>query len=609
MKRKKKKTSFKQILKRLKIYIYYSTRMAAMAYRANSPIFLLLSFSIILVSLIPIAEAYLFKIIIDLLVEQIKSTQVQISSFADIIAIYLLLSFSNRLFWRLIDYGDRIIYLDLGRLLTLAVNRRLANLDFAYWENPKFNNLLNKVKETYTWRPVNFANRQIWFFNNLVQVVSNIIVLITLSPFIVLLTFFSTIPEFIIGIKFSRNVWNIHGAKGDLRRDFWNTSHYLGDDNYLKEIRIFSIQKYLLGRINNLYTRFFNYQKIEIKKAFFANLGSGLIAFLATAAASIFVVSRAFLGQISIGSLNFYLGRISATYESLKGLFHNLSQNFEDLLYVEDTFKVLNLPVLVNPNPKGKKVHSPFTIEFKNITFSYPNSPKQVLKNFNLTIKDGEKIALIGENGAGKTTLVKLLCRFYDLDLGQILINGVDLRELNLPHWYQQMGALFQDFNRYAYTVKENINLGAIDRPFEKKLFFSSLRKSGSHSFVGDLPQAEETILSKQFKKGTDLSTGQWQKIALSRAFFRDAPILILDEPTSAIDAKAEHEIFKKIHDFEKGKTVIMISHRFSTVRNADKIYIIKNGQITESGTHLKLIKKNGDYAKLFNLQAAGYQV
>lgn len=583
--------------------------MAVLFYRSNPKACMGMLIGVITVALTPLLFSHLLRLIIDFIIGvSQKEIIFNPSYFARLLIFFFSIEFVGRITWRLIDYFDRIIFLDFGRFLTIKTNEKFASLDFEYWEDPELNNLLNKVRESYTWRPVNFAHRQLWLVQHLVSVVSNALVVIGLGPIYFFLIFISSIPEFLVGVKFSRSVWNIHGAKGPIRRDFWNTSRYLSNNNYLPEIHILGIQKALLSRLDRLYGKFFGYQKIEIKKMSKNRVLTAIFSFAIYLLITSLILFKALAGLMTIGTLSFYVSRVGALTNSFKNLFRNLSQNFEDLLYVEDLFKVFNLKEKISKNPKGIKVQAPFIIEFKDVWFKYPKSKEFVFKDFNLTLKPNQKIALIGKNGAGKTTLVRLLVRFYDVTKGKILINGHDLSKINLDHWRSGLGALFQDFNRYAYSVQENIRLGNVNQPFKKELFDKALKKAGAAEFVNKLPKKEKTVLSKQFKNGSELSTGEWQKIALSRAFFRDAPLLILDEPTSAIDTKSEYEIFQQIHQFEKGKSVIMISHRFSTVRNADQIYIIDQGKIKEKGTHQQLMEKNGHYAKLFKLQAQGYE-
>jgi len=279
--------------------------------------------------------------------------------------------------------------------------------------------------------------------------------------------------------------------------------------------------------------------------------------------------------------------------------------------YIEKYFefmakeRIIHSPIDAIPLPLEP---IPPVIEFKNVSFRYPNTKRYILKNFNLTIQTGDKIAFVGENGAGKTTLIKLLLRFYDVTDGEIIINGVNIKHINLEKWYTLIGALFQDFIKYQFTFKENIYFGNKKEINNLDLLKEAIKKSGANEYVKDLPLQYDQTVGKMFKNGIDLSGGQWQKLALARAFFKNAPMLILDEPTSAIDAKAEYEIFQHVQELQKDKTVIIISHRFSTVRNADKIFVLDEGKIIEEGNHETLMKKKGLYAELFNIQAQGYK-
>lgn len=600
----------KDYLEKLKTYWICSVRIMKLSFRANCWGNVFKTIGAVVTAITPLGYSYLLKLIIDKIVFVSQHGQIaDLASFWPLMLGFFGLEALNRFGWRVITYYDQIIHLDLNHLLSIKTTNKLSRLNFEQWENPRLNDLVNKVRETYTYRPANFASRQIWLIQNIVSVISNIIAVVTLGPVYVLVILVATIPEFFIGIRYGRSAYNIHGAKGELRRDFYNTSHILTYDKNLPEVHIFGIQRKLVNRIDRLYKKFFDYQKEEIKKLLISQI------FITAASFGIYIlvigiiIARAITGAITVGSLSFYMGRVEGLGRSFKNMFKNLSNNFEDLLYVQDLFTIYDLEPTIEPNPKGKVVEPPFKIEFKNVWFGYPSGDKPVLKDFNLTIEPKENIALIGENGAGKTTIIKLLIRFYDVDKGQILINGVDIRDLNLKSWRKQIGALFQDFNRYPYTFLENIRLGDVDKKPEKDLVNEVIKKAEAKGLVEKLPKKKKTILSKRFKGGVDLSTGEWQKVGLARAFFRDAPILILDEPTSSIDAETEYKIFKQIHEFEKDKTVVMISHRFSTVKDADKIYIIENGKISESGSHQELMEKEGKYTKLFKLQADSYNL
>jgi ATP-binding cassette subfamily B protein len=282
---------------------------------------------------------------------------------------------------------------------------------------------------------------------------------------------------------------------------------------------------------------------------------------------------------------------------------------YENNLYVNHYFDVLSLPKIVKEPKNPVKLSSNILpkIEFKNVSFSYPGTDNPVLKNLTFSIESNENVAIVGPNGAGKTTIVKLLCRFYDVTGGEILVNGVNIKNIKLSNWYKFLGTLFQEFMHYNFTVKENIILGRPDF-YDRKLMVDAAEKSGASEFIKKLPKKYNQILGRQFEGGAELSQGQWQKLAIARAFYESAPILILDEPTSAIDAEAEYDIFNNLLKFYKDKTLFLISHRFSTVRNADKIIVLKEGEIVEIGSHQELLSNNKLYARMFKKQAIGYK-
>jgi ABC-type multidrug transport system fused ATPase/permease subunit len=286
----------------------------------------------------------------------------------------------------------------------------------------------------------------------------------------------------------------------------------------------------------------------------------------------------------------------------------NFGEMYEHNLYIDHFFEIQELPRLIKESPNPvifKNISSP-KIEFKNVYFRYPKG-QLVLKNISFTINPGESIALVGANGAGKSTIIKLICRFYDVTSGEILINGVNIKNLKLSNWYEHMGTLFQDFVHYYLTVRENIVLGNPSKIDEKQIR-AAAKKAGADEFIEKLPKKYDQPLGREYEDGEELSIGQWQKLAIARAFYRSSPLLILDEPTSAIDAEAEYEIFNNLEKAYKNKSLILVSHRFSTVRNANKIFVIEDGKIAEHGTHDRLIKLNGKYASMFNIQAKGYK-
>lgn len=327
----------------------------------------------------------------------------------------------------------------------------------------------------------------------------------------------------------------------------------------------------------------------------------------------IFLIAYRFLhpvmaGAITIGTFTLIVSMLEQLGSRSANASSHFATIYADNLYVAHYFEFLALPKLVHEseNPTIFEQIKPPRIEFKNVSFHYPGG-RQVLDNVSFVIEPGESIALVGHNGAGKTTIVKLLCRFYDVTAGEILINGVNIKDLKLANWYKFLGTLSQEFVRYHFTVRENITLGAPERKDEKAMRDAAV-KSGAAEFIESFASKYDQVLGKEFEEGEELSGGQWQKLAIARAFYEEPPVLILDEPTSAIDAGAEYEIFNNLERQYKNKTLILVSHRFSTVRNAHKIIVLDNGKIVESGSHQELIELKGHYSKLFSIQAKGYQ-
>lgn len=357
-------------------------------------------------------------------------------------------------------------------------------------------------------------------------------------------------------------------------------------------------------------SKFYNEQEVLYKKARPTLISAQILEGIGPAIAGI-VVLRQFLHKIiSFEQYLFTTGALVRIGGALNNIFGTLTTMQEPLILAENYFMLIEQVPKIKDAPDSKKLSTSTTPEiiFEDVTFTYPNQMDPVFKKFNLTIAPGEHIALVGENGAGKSTLIKLLLRFYKPDSGRILVNGQDLSLTTIDSWYEQIATLFQDFNQYPFTVAENITIGRSSNKPSKKLLAESAKFGGVDYLVKKYKYGWETVLESSFKNGIEPSGGQWQRIAISRAFYRQANILILDEPTSAIDAKAEYEIFNNIFNHYKNKSALIVSHRFSTVRRADRIVVLDQGKIVEQGSHQMLMKKSGLYHDLFTKQAAGYK-
>ena len=580
---------------------------------SSSPRALPLLFVLLMaVSLTPFVTSYLDSQVIDEIVRLLGLSPADrgLNALVQLIVAVVALNLLERSLWIGIAVAEKISFFNISRELTLSFLRKASELDMYHYENAASNDVIQKAKDTYTWKPAAFLSRSIYMLGDLIRIVSSVLIILTFSLPAFALVLLTTLPSLVVNLRLREGSWAIWGANTTDRRRFFRSADLLTRDNSLMELRIFRSRHYLLNVVEEIYNRFTDKERKDTLRRTALESLVGNLSTLGTMAFWVIAVVATLDGQITLGLLTFYTSSLGRLSESINNLFRSLSDHYEDGLYLVDLFKFMDLQNAVRPGTipleRGDK---PPLIVFKNVEFTYPNADKPVLKNFNLVIEPGEHIALVGVNGAGKTTIIKLLSRFYDVTGGQILVNGVDLRELDTDSWYNQIGILFQDFIRYGqFTVRTNIGLGKVDSMDDAALLEQAIFKADAQGFIDEYEHKLEQVLDKSFEGGTNPSDGQWQRIALGRAFFREAALLVLDEPTSAIDAKAEYEIFQRLYDFSQGKSLIIISHRFSTVRNADQIYVIDGGEIVECGSHDDLMRLGGQYADAFTTQAKGYQ-
>lgn len=564
----------------------------------------------LLPGVIPFINFYIYKLIIDLVVASTVSGTVDFNRVYFLMGLRLATYFVQSASFRTEDYLSRLLWTKVPITLNALVLGKAAGLDMHYFENNKFRDLLEKVRDSLAWKPQALLDYLFMGMQSIVQVIAAFIALATLNWFLVILVASVAIPEFLNQTRQSQLSWGVWSQNSPHRKKYWYLSGLLQHSWTIKEVKMFGLAKRFLDEITQIQKKFFFDNAKLAKSNYQLNLVFNALSTSVFVGVEIFIFLEAIARRITIGDISFYTGVVSNFQNGLGGLFRNINGVFDNSLYVKSLFELLDTePIIKTPaNPKKINAKKAPVIEFRNVTFAYPETTQKILKNFSLTINPGEKVALVGENGAGKTTIIKLLARFYDVDEGEILINGINIKELDPDNWRQTLGVLFQDFNKYEHTMKENISFGRVYEDVGLEEIIRAATSSGAHQLVKNFDQGYDQMLGKTFEGGVDLSGGQWQKIALARGFLRNAPILILDEPTAAIDAKAESEIFNRVEKLSRDKTVIIISHRFSTVRNADKIYVVENGKITESGNHQELMKVNGQYSTLFNLQAKGYQ-
>jgi ATP-binding cassette subfamily B protein len=492
--------------------------------------------------------------------------------------------------------------------MTIRLMSHAASLDLQTFEDPAFQDKLERARRQTTDR-LSMLFLLASLFQQLLSLVAMSASVIAFSPLFFGLLVLSLAPIFWSESHFAALAYSLLYRWTPERRQIDYLRMLGASHNTAKEVKLFGLSKYLIGLVDDLFAQFYSENKSLAVRRAGVNFLWGLLPTAAYYASFGYIILETVARKISVGDLIFLSRAFSSSRGLLTQLFQNLSRVAEQALYVKDLFDFLetrpNLPVREDALPAPRPMRDGF--HFEDVHFRYPGG-RSVLNGVSFRLHPGEKIALLGENGAGKTTLVKLLCRLYDPVAGRILLDGVDLRDYDPQSLLSQIGVIFQDFLKYDMTAGDNIGLGWVQAREDAILRERAAEKSYADSVVGQLPQGYGTMLGRRFEGGVELSQGQWQKIALARAYMRDAQLLILDEPTASLDARAEFEVFARFANLTEGKSAVLISHRFSTVRMADQILVLEQGKVLERGSHEQLLRVNGKYAELFELQAAGYR-
>ena len=513
---------------------------------------------------------------------------------------------------------QQLLQEQVSNKVQLLILQKSDTLDLAFFENPEFYDKLRQAADQSTYQPVSMISQTFDLFRTTVTLLSMIFLLLQLSWWLAIVALVVPIPAFISSIHYGWRGFLRMRRQSPERRlmDYFN--RLMTVDTYNKEIKLFTLGSFLIDRFRRLANKLYEEDKEIVVRRYLTNFLWSSLTGVANSAIYLYIALQVVLsvGRISLGSLTRYTQAALQAGQNFQGLLNGISSAYESNLYVTTLFEFLEYkPAIVSPEHPQPVDPSPemsgLEIEFRNVSFTYAGKDPETeaaLKNVSFTIHAGEAVALVGRNGAGKTTIVKLLTRLYDPDDGEILIGGRNIKEYDLEELREKVGVIFQDYVTYFMSARENIGVGRVAEIENQSLVSSAAQKSGANTVIDKLPEGYETMLGRWFEKGTQLSGGEWQKVALARAFMRDAPILILDEPTSSLDAQAEYDVFAKFRVLTRGKTAIFISHRFSTVRLADRILVLENGQIIENGSHQELVALGGRYAELFNLQAEAYR-
>ena len=563
----------------------------------------------VIAAVLPLGLLWITKLIIDGIVHAITTHQAVAARLWWLVAAEFSLAVFGSVLSRGIDFLDALLADKYTRHVSVLVMKHAAQLDLAAYEDPVFYDRLERARVQATDRlgMIQSIGRLV---QQVITTASLSIAIMLFSPWLLLMLIAGVVPAFLGESHFAFLGYAKNFRQTPIRRQLDYLRVLGGSKEAAKELKLFGLAPFLTERFSRLSNQIYDEDVSLARRRLVAGSFLSMIGTAGYYSAYVFVIWRTITGVLSIGELTFLAGSIQQASSNIQQIFSTVSSIADQALFLTDLIAFFEMRPAIASKPNALPVPRPITrgFEFRNVTFRYPGSSRLVLDGLNFHFRSGERVALIGENGEGKTTIVKLLTRLYDPLEGQVLLDGVDLREYNLEDLYQEIGVIFQDFMRYEMTARDNIAVGRIEQIDDLPLLQQSAQKSMADEVIGKLPYGYEQMLGRRFDGGVDLSGGEWQKVALARAYLRDAQILILDEPTAALDARSEFEVFQRFAELTAGKMALFISHRFSTVRMADRIVVLEHGRIAEDGDHEQLTRLGGRYAEMFELQAASYR-
>jgi ATP-binding cassette, subfamily B, bacterial len=561
------------------------------------------------VSLLPLALLAITKLIVDYIVHAVASHSVVPHRFWWLVAAEFGLAVLAAALGRVVDYLDALLADKYSQYVSVQVMAHAANLDLAAYENPEFYDRLERARVQATDRlaMIQAMGRLV---QQLVTTLSLSLYIISFSPWLMLLLVGGLVPAFLGESHFAFLGYAKNFRQTPVRRQLDYLRLLGGSKEAAKELKLFGLKNFLTERFARLYDGIYRENVDLFRRKLLAGLLLSAVGTIGYYSAYVYIIWRTLSGILSIGAMTALTGAILQVSGNTEQLFSTLSGIADQALFLTDLLAFFQMEPSIRSKPNALPAPRPILrgFEFRNVSFCYPGTSRMVLRGFNFRLNRGERVAIVGENGQGKTTIVKLITRLYDPIEGQILLDGIDLREYDLEDLYREIGVIFQDFMRYEMTAGENIAVGRIEELENRELLRRAARRGLAHEVVERLPWRYDQMLGRRFAEGVDLSGGEWQKLALARAYLRDAQLLILDEPTAALDAGSEFNVFRRFAELTAGKTALFISHRFSTVRMADRIVVVDAGRIIEEGSHQKLANLGGRYAEMFEMQAASYR-
>lgn len=588
----------------------YSGRALELVWTTNHTLTIVLAILTLVAGLLPGAIAYIGKLIVDSVVLASQSgAQTQRWMALQYVGLEAIAVMALAATQRGLTVCQSLLRVLLGQRVNVLILEKALTLDLTHFENSEFYDKITQARHEASHRPLSLVMRTFGLIQSALSLVTYGGLLLNFSLWAVLILVVAAVPPFIAETRFAGEAFRLFRWRSPETRQQHYLETLIAREDYAKEVQLYQLGSTMLQRYRDIFHRLYDEDRdLTIRRGIWGYL----LSLLSTAtfyAAYAWIVLETIFGRISLGDMTMYLTVFRQGQSTFAGALTSIGGMYEDNLYLSNLYEFLEQNV---PKPKGKARQGVIPgdgMRFIDVSFTYPGIAKPALTNVSLHLKPGEKLAIVGENGSGKTTLIKLLTRLYTPDSGQILLDGLDLQEWDIEVLRQRIGVIFQDFVRYHFTVGENVGVGDVNHLEDAERWEDASDKGMAKPFIELLPEGFGTQLGRWFKGGQELSGGQWQKIALSRAFMRTgADILVLDEPTAAMDAEAEVRIFDHFRTITQNQMVVLISHRFSTVRMADTIVVMDGGEIIEQGTHEELLQLGGRYARLFSLQAAGYQ-
>jgi ATP-binding cassette subfamily B protein len=563
----------------------------------------------VLSSVLPIGLLWIAKLIIDAIVHALSTHQPVTPKFWWLVGGEFALAVVGGMLARAVDYLDSLLADNYTRHVSIEVMKHAADLDLQAYEDPVFYDRLDRARVQ--------ATDRLGMIQSIGRLVQQVITTISLSisimffsPWLLLLLIAGVVPAFLGESHFAFLGYAKNFRQTPARRQLDYLRILGGSREAAKELKLFGLRQFLVDRFTKLSDGIYDENVALAKRRLIAGIGLSMIGTAGYYAAYVYVIWGTVAGALTIGSLTFLSGAILQASNNIQQIFSTVSSIADQALFLTDLLAFFEMRPTIRSKPNALPAPRPIRhgFEFRHVSFKYPGNSRMVLQDFSFTLHPKERVALIGENGQGKTTIVKLLTRLYDPVEGQVLLDGIDLREYDLDSLYREIGVIFQDFMRYEMTARENIAVGRIEDLNNLELLREAAQKSMADEVIERVPGHYEQMLGRRFEQGVDLSGGEWQKVALARAYLRQAQVLILDEPTAALDARSEFEVFRRFAELTEGKMALFISHRFSTVRMADRIVVLEDGRIAEDGSHESLTRMGGRYSEMFELQAASYR-